>query len=746
MSFFAHTAPPGHPWEPLDKHLDRVSGLARQFADSFDSGQWARLAGLWHDLGKYSDAFQGYLKKSASGHSPCSPVDHSSAGAQHALDCFGKKGKDTIASIVLAYLIVSHHGGLRNWRDTGPGGSVRQRLDKSIEPWRSNVPSGLLNQECPLPPSLPRTGQNQRQMLRISLWIRMLFSSLCDADFIATEEFMDPQRSKSRPATVTPLTGLRDALDHHLDALTRGAAKTRVNKVRKEVLDYCRSVANAKPGFFTLAVPTGGGKTLSSMSFALRHACHNGQRRVIVAIPFTSIIEQNAQVYRRILAQHDPNVVLEHHSDLDPTNGETVTARLQSENWDAPVVVTTNVQFFESLFAARTSRCRKLHRIARSVIILDEVQSLPVDLLQPTIYALRDLVEVYGCTVVLCSATQPALTHRKGFEIGIPSTSLTPIIPLNAGLHKKLQRTVVKHAGQLDDDELWKRIRDEDQVLCIVNTTAHASRLAARIGREQSHFHLSSRMCPAHRLCVLKAIRGRLKRGEECRLVSTQLVEAGVDLDFATVYRAPCGLDALAQAAGRCNREGKQAGMGQVVSFDSAELPPLGHLRRTAQIGREVLCDHLKDPLAPAAIDAYFRHHYWACSDQWDAQGVLANDVLPTVRSAVLKNGFQFATMAQRYRIIREETCDLIVPWREDGRHLVDRFLRSSPPDRSTLRLAQRYTVGVRSHVRDRLDAQGGLCESHGYALLTDESLYDEQLGLLLEKVTGRRSPEDNII
>jgi CRISPR-associated endonuclease/helicase Cas3 len=404
----------------------------------------------------------------------------------------------------------------------------------------------------------------------------MVFSCLVDADYLATEQFMAPEQAALRPSGQPSISELRDRADSYIDRLAHEADQARpgaaVNAHRARVLSACREAARLEPGFFTLTVPTGGGKTLSSLAFALRHAESHGLNRVITAIPFTSIIEQNAAHIRAALGDLNGKLVLEHHSNLDPQQekAQTQQNRLAAENWDAPVVVTTNVQLLESLFACRTGRCRKLHRIAHSVIVLDEAQALPPGLLAPTLAALRELVRNYGCTIVLCTATQPALEKRANFPIGIDQPR--PIIPHGhrEELFKGLKRVEVEQAGTLSDDQLVDRLASEDQVLCIVNTRPHAAELftslCERLGETNtverqglevpavgSCLHLSANMCPRHRSAVLRLIRRRLETGRPCRVISTQLVEAGVDVDFPVVYRATAGLDAIAQAAGRCN-------------------------------------------------------------------------------------------------------------------------------------------------------------------------------------------------
>ena len=747
-TYFAHTAPVGQPWEQLPKHLGEVAKLCARFAAAFDAKPWGKLAGLWHDLGKYSDDFQQYLRNATNPDlhqaQMSGKVDHATAGAIHALDVFG--GDKKIAAIILSYVITGHHGGLKDWREQDGRPPLEERLKKEVPAWKHNAPKAIYEQNKPPLPALPPVHDNesQRQIFRLAMWIRMLFSCLCDADFLATEGFMSPDRSQQRPDGFE-LSALEHCLSRHLQRLSSDAPATSVNAIRAEILQRCESAAANTPGFFTLAVTTGGGKTLASMAFALRHAGLHDLRRVVVAIPFTSIIEQNAQVYRDIFSEVDPQAVLEHRSNLDPTRpeNESVTTRLQTENWDAPIIVTTNVQFLESLFAAKTSTCRKLHRLARSVIILDEVQTLPIELLKSTLWALRELVEVYHCSIVMCSATQPALIKSDEFPIGLDSAH--PIVTADDQLHQRLKRTQVEVIGTCDDDTLVDKMLSEDQCLCIVNTTAHAAHIADLLGPDPAHFHLSTRMCPAHRIQVLTQVRALLAAGQACRLVSTQLIEAGVDVDFAAVFRDQCGLDSLTQAAGRCNREGKRD-TGRVVFFQSAEPPPPGHLQQSAATSREVLKDHADDPLNPEAIEQYFRLYYWQQQSRWDLHGVLDKDVLPHSGPHFLSSKIQFAEIADRYRLIRNEQIDIIIPWDETAQKLCDHLQRNIPLNRQQWRQLQRYTVGVRSKVRDLLINQGAISPCQELWILCDDKLYCANRGLNIEAITGRRDANDNII
>ncbi|MCO8124378.1 CRISPR-associated helicase Cas3', partial [Stieleria sp. TO1_6] len=617
MNYYAHSLPDQPPsnWETMAEHEKAVANRCEEFAARIhpEFKSWGNLLGCWHDIGKYSNEFQTYIHKAnhqldamqdihraeLSGR-----VDHSTAAAKWAVDQFGPLGR------LVAYVFAGHHAGLPDWDDGHSQSGLRQRLNKQIANFANNAPEDL--KFLPKPPmvNLAKLGKHPispgdhiRQTFRVAMFARMLFSCLVDADFLATEAFMSPIQSKQREFENLSLDQLRDCLAVHIDELTAAAPKTILNEIRKKIREECIEKSTLEPGFFSLDVPTGGGKTLASLEFALRHA-HAGSwemDRVIIAVPFTSIIEQNAQVYRDVFASFGDRAVLEHHSNLEPCR-ESAANRLQSENWDAPLVVTTNVQLFESLFATRTSQCRKLHRLARSVIILDEAQTLPVELIQPTLMVLEELVECYGCSVVLCTATQPALSIRDRFPIGL--RNIRAIIDDADVLHQKLARTRVNVIGgsashltnpiaesssdgciRLDNEDLADEMAALDRVLCIVNTRPDAADVFDRLGDDEGNFHLSTRMCAAHRLERFTEIRKCLQPESKrpCRVVSTQLIEAGVDVDFPVVMRAACGLDSLTQAAGRCNREGKLE-VGEVVLFQTERLPPPGYLRQTAQL------------------------------------------------------------------------------------------------------------------------------------------------------------------
>jgi CRISPR-associated endonuclease/helicase Cas3 len=747
--YYAHTAQ-DKDWERLEDHLRRVAdGVdhfsgASGFASAFGAGELGRALGFWHDLGKYSDRFQTYLRAGDREDGPDGhraetrgTVDHSTAGAQHAATR-GHVGR------LLAYCIAGHHGGLPdNVPEAGESG-LRTRLLKAVDPWNAAAPTELL--DPPLPP--PRL-KGKPTPFALGFLARMLFSSLVDADFLATEAFMNSARATNRPRDLATPAALLTRLDAHLADLEHKADRTVVNACRSRVLRACRDKAALPPGLFSLNVPTGGGKTFASLAFALAHAAAHGHRRVVYAIPFTSIIEQTADNFREALGDL-AGELLEHHSNIDPADETKLSdrSRLAAENFDAPLIVTTNVQLFESMFASKTSRCRKLHRLARSVIVLDEAQALPPQLLEPTLAAIKELVTNYGCSVVLCTATQPAIERRDAFPIGLEG--VRPIMGDPAGMHAELRRTSVESVGALTNEEIAERLHGEPRVLCIVNSRRHAAEIFALLRqRGDDPLHLSAQMCPAHRTDVLARVRRALQPPGgtgPCRVISTQVVEAGVDLDFPVVYRAAAGLDSIAQAAGRCNREGK-LDVGRVVVFDYDEganrPPPL--VRTAAGHFREIAPDHLGDLLAPAAIEEYFRLHYWKqggeCGAGWD-RGRDGKSVMKCFggegRDDLLHH--QFRQAAERYRLIDDAQTPVLVPYDERALRLREELLAlpEFAPDlakrlRDYDRAAQRYTVGVYEHALRKLLDNAVLLERHGrYALGRDKS-YDWDLGLTPE-------------
>jgi CRISPR-associated endonuclease/helicase Cas3 len=714
----AHVAEDGRV-HPLIAHLNSTAERAAQFAGEFGCAGWGHLAGLWHDLGKYSPEFQRKIHAAVGEDAHLEAkarVDHSTAGALQAVDRFGPIGR------ILAYLAAGHHAGLPDWTaDEAGGAALEVRLRNRFlldEAKAGAIPPAILNHPPPNEKPASRTDP--------ALWVRMIFSCLVDADFLDTEAFFEPGKAAQRGQ----FRHLRDLLSDFttfMEGKTAHAEHTPVNRIRAEVLRQCIERGADAPGIFTLTVPTGGGKTLSSMAFALHHAAKHGQVRVLYVIPYTSIIEQMADEFRRIFGE----AVVEHHSNLDVADEakETPRSRLACENWDAPIVVTTSVQFFESLFASRPSRCRKLHNIARSVVILDEVQLLPPEFLEPILHALRELVARYGVTLVLCTATQPALSEHRSPSFhfqGLPAAR--EIVADPVGLHERLKRVEVVVPSNLAEPRTWKdlaaELQKQESVLCIVNRRDDARTLWELLPDDA--FHLSALMCGAHRSERIAEIKERLKAGLPTRVVSTQLVEAGVDVDFPVVFRALAGLDSIAQAAGRCNREGRLR-RGRVVIFVPPRGAPAGLLRQAEGLGRQLLAEAVPDPLAPERFERYFRELYWMHGDRLDKERILDD-----LRDRECR--FAFRSAARKMRLIDEDAYAPVVVLWEEGAQLAG-LLEAAGPERWLLRKLQRYVVNLPRHVHRRLLDAGAIREVHaGVFVQGHGALYDERLGFCADR------------
>ncbi|NLX07717.1 MAG: CRISPR-associated helicase Cas3' [Phycisphaerae bacterium] len=720
MEFYAHSRENDSNldhWQRLEDHLHGVASRSAPFAEAFSSGEWGRLAGLWHDIGKYSYEFQQRINASQGEDAhveAAGKVDHSTAGAQHAASRIQEKGFGK----ALAYVIAGHHGGLPDGNSTDS--CLRSRLEKQI-PDYSACPGGILNAVSETPLRLPFVPDAKRAGVQISLFIRMLYSTLVDADFLDTETFVDGQRSEARQG-YKELAELEPVFFANLSRLReqKRVCPSPVDSHREAILAQCLKAANGPMGVFSLTVPTGGGKTLSSMAFALKHALRHGLRRVIYVIPFTSIIEQNAKVFREMLGS---DAVLEHHSNFEPDE-EDHRSRLTAENWDAPIIVTTNVQFFESLFANRSSRCRKLHNIAQSVVILDEVQTLPPPLLLPCIEALKELAATYKTTIVLCSATQPAIQKRHDFARGLEG--VREIVDDPQRLATVLKRTQVTVLPRIPDAELAESLKAYPQVLCVVNTRRHARDLYTAMQGVEGLYHLSALMCPVHRSRRLAEIRRCLEQGRPCRVVSTQLIEAGVDIDFPVVFRSMTGIDSIAQAAGRCNREGRR-NKGDVFVFTPENGIPAGHFRQTAQAAESVIGRHPDDVLSLEAIEKYFRLYYWVKGDGLDEKGILR-----MLHEGCGKGDFPFKTVAEAFRFIENEAKPVIIPYDEEAVSQIWALDYCKHPA-SLARKLQRYTVSVYPNEWNRLLASGAIELRAGMfpVLIGTKPYYDDNLGLL---------------
>lgn len=718
-------------WQILRDHLYATAELARALAPSAAGlSELAYLAGLFHDLGKYSTAFQERLRGAPR------RVDHSTAGGREIVRSFSDPSEHFLAEL-LSFCILGHHAGLPNYgspADVGDEGTLIARRDKACIEDYSAYRQELDVSQLHMPKTFQLHVHRCHPGFSISFLIRMIFSALTDADWLDTERFM--QEGGRLRASQGDLNALAEQFFAYLRRFEN--PQSLINTKRTETLEACIQVAgSASPGLFTLTVPTGGGKTLSSMAFALRHALANNLKRIIYVIPFTTIIEQNAGVFREALGPLGPANVLEHHSNFDweqlrlagdEEDVDTATILKQAaENWDIPIVVTTNVQFFESLFSDQKSRARRLHNIADSVVIFDEVQVLPLHYLSPCMTVVEELVRNYGVTAVFCTATQPSL--GRFFSSDLPFREIAPDPP---ALYEFFRRVDVQNLGEVDDDELLRRLNAHPQTLCIVNTRRHAKGLFEGLA-PKARFHLSTLMCPAHRRQTLAAVQARLRAGKPCRLVSTQVMEAGIDIDFPVGYRALAGLDSIIQAAGRINREGMRS-TGTLFVF-SPQTPFIKRtpvfIEQTAAVAGMVLRDYPDDPICLDAIAAYYNVLYSLHDERaFDAKGIMG--YLDKGNSRI---NFEFRTAGERFKLIDDDTVSIIIPYDETAKSLVDN-LRTSIYPLPIVRRVQSYTVNVYVQEFEALQSLGILETIDDRFHVLSESyvreFYHPQTGLVL--------------
>lgn len=740
--YFAHSSDNAErdDWHPLSDHLAATGAKAGEFLSTVGLRPFGQAAGLLHDIGKYAPEFQERLAGSPR------RFKHSTAGAQIAVERYDRLGK------LLAFCVAGHHAGLANGTQGERISSLETRLAERVSP-----PDEQWRREVSLPEALefPKFALRKGQLgFSASLLTRMAFSALVDADFLDTEAYYASLRGDAVPRGKHPsLNELSRRLEKRLVTMEQRAEGTPVNRLRARVLDYVRQQYAERPGVFTLTVPTGGGKTLTSLSFALRHALRHGLQRVIYVIPYMSIIEQTAAVFRDALGCGvDESFVVEHHSSFDEERLNSREAqdklRLAMENWDAPIIVTTAVQFFESLFANRPSRCRKLHHIANSVVVLDEAQTLPLPFLRPCVAVLDELARNWRTSVVLSTATQPAL--RADDSGGFPGGFQVPLElapePRRLCADPALKRTRIQQRGVLSDAKLAERLRRASQVLCIVNARRHARDLYERLADAPGACHLSTLMCAAHRRDRLSAMRKDLDAGKPVRLVATSLVEAGVDIDFPEVWRAHAGLESIIQAAGRCNREGK-GDVGDVFVFEPDEeggrrTPP--EIAQLADATRTVLRHH-KDASSLEALDEYFREVYWTRGDAaLDAKGILR-----MLEERARSLDFPFEDIAREFRLIDSPMVPVIVCYRgPDGDsviadRLVSELRQAQNPGRVARRL-QPFVVQIPPPARTAL-LESGAAEAiqeqrfeRQFVVLNSHELYTLDVGLTWNDPTFR--------
>ncbi len=711
-------------------HLKSTSTLAADFSSKFNSADWGRACGYAHDAGKGRQRWLEYLvNNSGYGYDEYAHMEgksgnrepHAIYGAVLAEKVFGK----TVGRL-LAYCISGHHAGLPDWSNALGAGRGAMQAQLAAFEGKADIDTEVIMQlEQLKPDKIPWCFTDG---LDAALWIRMLYSCLVDADFLDTEAYMNPLMKLDRSG-YSSLAELESHFDTYIAELEKSADSSRINSIRSSIRKKCEAGAAETQGIFTLTVPTGGGKTLSSFAFALKHAIKHNLDRIIYVIPYTSIIEQNAAVFKTVVGDDQ---VIEHHSNLVEED-TTPQARLAAENWDAPVIVTTTVQFFESLFAAKSSRCRKLHNIVRSVIVLDEAQLLPVDHLRPILDTLQLLVDRYSVSVVISTATQPAFKSRQLGNVSFKGLKIKrELMGDDVGaIYENLRRVNVLLPQDLDSrrewDELAEELKAHKQVLCIVSSRRSCRELHALM--PEGTLHLSALMCAQHRSETIATIKTKLKKSEIVRVISTQLVEAGVDIDFPVVYRAFAGLDSIMQAAGRCNREGRLK-CGTVVVFNSPVNDPPGILRKAADTTRSIFAARAEDPLDHRLYKRFFTDLYWK------ANNLDREDIIKLLTPTRDDFGIYFRTAASRLRII-DDTSQKSVLVRYGGSEQLLSLLQKKGPERWLMRKLQRYNVNIYNHEFNAMIAGGRLQELHpGIYVLSAASDYSNQIGLLVDETT----------
>lgn len=710
-AYLSHVAEDGREQTVL-AHLQGTAELCGTFAEPFQAKEMGILAGMAHDIGKYSAAFQKRLLENGP------KVDHATAGS---VEC----AKLNPWNVGVAYAIMGHHGGLPDRGSEDTGGSFVARQKKKLEPytdWQKEVTLPVAK----LPPYLdPR----KMDILTLLFFIRMLYSCLVDADYIDTATFMlgEPYQDAPYADMATLYARLQDYIADWFPP------KNPLNERRCAILQECMEKGrNATSDLLTLTVPTGGGKTVASLAFAICRALRpdSPKRRIIYVIPYTSIIEQTADTFRKILGAEN---VLEHHSgvvyeDTDDAelNKENIRKMRATENWDAPVIVTTAVQFFESLFASHSSQCRKLHNIADSVVIFDEAQMLPVPYLRPCVHAISQLIAHYGVTAVLCTATQPAL--EPIFKNELPEIDPVELCPAELQKDPLFQRvTFQREEEPLTTEVLAERLQEHTQVLCIVNSRAFVKEVYEALAGAEGVYHLSTLMIPKHRRETLTEIRERLTKGLPCRVVSTSLIEAGVDVDFPVVYREEAGLDSILQAAGRCNREGKRNREDSIVTIFHAERKPPRMFAQPISVMQSVLRyqDKINDQ---ETITAYFQKLlYVKGEDALDQKRILER----------LQKEMCFRTVAEEFHLIDNDTKTVFVPEGE-GAELVAQYRRGEL-DKMGMRRLQQYGVSVYDDHFAALERAGDIEKlSKDTAVLLNKEQYSREVGLALDADTGK--------
>ncbi|MGB8213616.1 MAG: CRISPR-associated helicase Cas3' [Anaerolineales bacterium] len=761
-------------------HLSNVSKLAGQFASKVGLKETGEILGLLHDLGKASQEFQNYIQSATGLIDPDSDnyvnaiakkgkVDHSSAGAQVIYNQLWKKGhEERLVAQVLSLAIASHHSGLIDCLLPSGEDNFTRRMEKAEENTHTDEAFFNLGEQEKL--TINRLLADEKlvkqliekfkllkedkdsqdtSLFKCGLLIRFLLSCLLDADRLDTADFETPHNVRIRNyGQYHPWETLIQRLDNKLGEFENKREKNDVDELRGQVSQACFDFAAKPKGIYQLTVPTGGGKTLASLRFGLNHAAHHKMDRVFYIIPYTSIIDQNAEEVRKILEDKDASgkyldrVVLEHHSNLTPEE-ETYRQNLLAQDWDAPVVFITQVQFLEALFGSCTRSARRMHQLANSVIILDEVQTIPINCVHLLNVALRFLVHSCGATVVLCTATQPPLDKIDATYRALTIHSDQRIIPNERELFEKLKRVEVfdeRSDAGWDDEEVAdlaeRQLQEKGSVLIVVNTKKSARALYESIARMKiaDVYHLSTNMCPAHRLKVLEEVKDKLKKQEPVICVSTQLIEAGVDIDFGSVIRYLAGLDSITQSAGRCNRHGRQkdqnggSTLGHVfiVNPKDENISKLKDIKIGAEKTQRLLSEFDSNPatfennrIGLDAMAAYYQYYFYERKDDMkykvgadspvgreddlfnllskNTQSVCAYARIHSNTSPPLPFVQSFQTASKSFRVVDSPTRGVVVPYGDEGDELVKELCGAFDIEKQykLLKKAQRYSVNL---------------------------------------------------
>lgn len=705
--FLAHLSEDGIRKQTVETHLRQTAELAGTFAAAFGCYEWGYGCGLLHDIGKYSNSFQKRIRGG-------SITDHATAGAQELW-----KNKN----IVAAYCVAGHHSGLLDGGTISDGGgeaTLQGRLKKKLDSYE-RYKETIQMPFFPAPP-LHQLGKGG---FSLSYFIRMLFSCLVDADYLDTEDFMI-EGFLNRQNYVS-MEEMQNRLMVQISPWLAYTDQTVVNGRRTQILKACLERGQDKQGLFHLTVPTGGGKTVSSLAFGLQHAVKHNLKRILYIIPYNSIIEQNAEVFRNILGRE--NVLEDHCNVVLESQEELKQHQLAAENWDKPIVVTTNVQFFESCFSSKSSKCRKLHNIANSVIIFDEAQMLPVPYLKPCIQVISELIHNYHCTIVLCTATQPSLQSFFPAQIKIKE-----ICPEVEEQYEFFKRTLLKKGGQLSEEALTDLLRAEQVVLCILNSRKRVQRIYKNLEGE-GIYHLSTLMYPAHRKRLLTLIRKRLHSNQVCKLIATSLVEAGVDFDFHAVYRELAGLDSVIQAAGRCNREGKRLKEESTTTVftleEESDIHIPNELKLPISVAKQIM-EKYDDLSSLEAVAEYFRRLYDLKGDGLDKK-----DIVNQFENASRSFLFPFQTVSRKFRLIENQTTKIFVDLEPEAIKIAEK-IRRGEASRQLVREAGQYCVNLYEKDFEALYGAGMLEQAPmDFYILRNKELYQEEMGLVVEVSRG---------